>query len=139
VSGAPSRHDWPWLVRAGIKGVLEVRSEARDDEELLESLGLRYRRVALREGSAPEIEVLQEASTWVLEVIQGAGPVLIHCGEGRGRSVLFACSALLRLGLPLDAVMRMARRGQPGTAFSEDQSEMLLTYAEACRAQRGEC
>ena len=116
VSRAPNSSDWPYLVEAGVKNVLDLRAEGPDQTALARSLELTYRRFPIEEGSAPDGDSLNELSDWVVETIQQGGPVLIFCREGRGRSVMVACGALTRLGYSLQMAYEVVQRKRPSAA-----------------------
>ena len=134
VAGAPGTGDWRRIAAAGVRSVVEVRSEAADDATALAAAGLPHRRFAIDEGSAPAPAELAQIAGWIADRI-GAGPVLVHCREGRGRSVLAACAALILLGHAPAAAYDLVRKARPAAALSERQIDALTRYAAAIRAE----
>ena len=50
ISAAPREGDWPTLIEAGVKGVLDLLAEAEDNEALVTGVhGLHYLRLAIPE------------------------------------------------------------------------------------------
>jgi protein-tyrosine phosphatase len=96
---------------------------------LAQTQGLRYLRLPLDEGSAPDIDQLRLVTSWILERISGDGPVLIHCREGRGRSAMVACATLVRLGIPVFDAYQTLRRARPDVALNDAQEEALRLFA----------
>jgi len=126
VAAAPGRADWPAIEAQGVRAVLDLRAEV---DQVAPKLGLAFRHLPIVEGGAPAVEVLQEAATWVVSRIHDTGPVLIHCREGRGRSPMVACSALIALGYSAADAYDLLRRGQPGVAMSESQVAAIEALA----------
>jgi hypothetical protein len=126
VSAAPGRSDWPSIEAAGLRAVLDLRAEI---ERLVPAHRLIFRHLPIEEGGAPGVEVLQDAAGWVVTQIGEAGPVLVHCREGRGRSPMVACAALIVLGYSAADAYDLLRRGQPLVAMSESQVAAIEAFA----------
>jgi protein tyrosine phosphatase (PTP) superfamily phosphohydrolase (DUF442 family) len=131
VSKEPAAGDWPSIGEQGIRCVVDLRSETPDDESLVRSHGLHYMRVPVDEGSAPTDQELELVTDWILERIEADGPVLVHCREGRGRSPLVACAALVKLGIPPFEAYKLLQRARPDIALNADQAAMLQRFALA--------
>lgn len=91
--------EYATLVEAGVTHVLDLRSERSDDPELMESLGLEWRRVPIDDLLAPRAEQLTEIVDW-LEAAPGEDPpmVYVHCQGGLGRAPTIAIALLMRRG-----------------------------------------
>lgn len=131
VSREPEAGDWPSIGAQGIRCVVDLRSETPDGESLVRSHGLLYIRVPVDEGSAPTEQELELVTDWILERIAADGPVLVHCREGRGRSPLVACAALVKLGIPPFEAYKLLQRARPDVALNGDQADMLQRFALA--------
>ncbi len=137
IGEAPSPEDWPAIVAAGVRAVLEVRSEDGDDPALLQRLGLEYRRVDVDEGEAPPPDELDAVARWAVERMS-KGPLLVHCREGRGRSPLVAIAALAHSGFAVSAAYQVVRGARPEMELSDEQVRALKAFAlERPRAVQG--
>ncbi len=135
---APEEHEWGVLAAIGIGSVLDLRAETPDRSELVIPHGLTYRRVGIEEGEAVPPLMLQELAFWVVAEVQARKSVLIHCREGRGRSPMVACAALVQLGHPLPRAFDIVRRAQPLLSLSNSQIEALEKLTELPRASDGD-
>ena len=117
------------LARGGVNSVLDVRKEARDDEELLARHGLRLRHVPMTDRAPPTQEQLKRAVDWVMSELAQDRKVYVHCQSGVGRSVCVACAVLMRMGYGLPEAYDAVRRKRPEAVVSEKQIEALQRYA----------
>jgi uncharacterized protein (TIGR01244 family) len=123
VGGAPSRAALEELRKAGLKTVIDVRTEAegtRTEEAVVKELGLRYVAIPVTPAS------FSVADAEAVRKDQGdadAGPVLVHCVSGnrvggvfavieslKGRTPDAALAEGRRLGLHSDAMIEAVRR-----------------------------
>jgi protein-tyrosine phosphatase len=123
------------LARNGINSVLDVRKEARDDEELLARHGLRLCHVPMTDRAPPTQKQLKQAVDWVMAELANDRKVFIHCQSGVGRSVCVACAVLLRMGYNLSQAYDAVRRKRPEASISEKQVKSLQRYADSLSRQ----
>jgi protein-tyrosine phosphatase len=123
------------LARAGVTSVLDVRKEARDDEELLARHGIRLRHVPMADRAPPTKRQLKQAVEWVMGELASDRKVYIHCQSGVGRSVCVACAVLVRMGYGLPQAYEAVRRKRPEAVISEEQVEALRRYAGSLSAR----
>lgn len=90
--------EYAMLAAAGVTHVLDLRSEASDDPELMKSLGLAWRRVPIDDRVAPTSEQLAEIVDWLEPRQQDEPVVYVHCEGGLGRSPTIAIALLMRRG-----------------------------------------
>lgn len=128
VSREPGPDHWAEIHTAGVRAVVDLRSETEDNAELVHRHGFQYLRAPIDEGSAPTPQELSLVTDWILTRIAD-GPVLVHCREGRGRSPLVACAALVKLGIPPFEAYQALRRARPEVALSAEQEETLRQFA----------
>jgi protein-tyrosine phosphatase len=129
IGPAPQAGDWTRIRVAGFRVTLDLLQE--DEKGLTPDQGLEERRFPIREGYAPTAAELAEIGRWVAERIQTDGPVLVYCREGRGRSALVACAALLQLGFGLREAYQLLLRARPEAQLSEVQASRLEELALA--------
>jgi protein-tyrosine phosphatase len=124
------------LTKAGIGSVVDVRSEASDDEAALARHNLAFLHVAVDDRDAPSQEQLRTAADWTLAEIAAGRKVYIHCRSGIGRSPSVACAVLVAIGYPLADAYQIIRRQRPWAAFSESQRAALEEFERRTREQR---
>jgi uncharacterized protein (TIGR01244 family) len=123
VGGAPSRAALEELRKAGLKTVIDMRTEAegtKTEEAVARELGLRYVAIPVTPASFSVADA--DAVRKVLDDA-GAGPVLVHCASGNRVGGVFAVIESLkgktpdaalaegrRLGLHSDAMIEAVRR-----------------------------
>lgn len=117
------------MARSGVNSVLDVRKEARDDEEVLARHGLGLFHVPMTDRAPPTQKQLKQAVDWVMGELAQDRKVYVHCQSGVGRSVCVACAVLLRMGYSLPQAYDAVRRKRPEAVVSERQIESLQRYA----------
>ena len=96
--------EWPALAAQGVRAAIDLRDEAVDDDARLARLGIAHLHLPTPDHHAPTQDALERGVAFVREA---AGPVLIHCREGVGRSATLALCALVDAGdTPADALAR---------------------------------
>jgi protein tyrosine phosphatase (PTP) superfamily phosphohydrolase (DUF442 family) len=130
IAGEPGDTELAALRAAGVRAVVDLRAEAPDRGASVAAYDLRYLRLPVVEGEAPGTDELRLLTSWIVERIQSDGPVLVHCREGRGRSAMVACAALVSLGLPLFNAYQALSRARPDVALNGAQADALLAFAE---------
>lgn len=87
--------------------------------------GITVRWHPIEDHGAPTLPELVDVSGWVVTQIERGSRVVIACREGRGRSPLLACAALMHLGYSAEDAYRLVRRAQPAVALSDVQVRVL--------------
>ncbi|MGA2286186.1 MAG: dual specificity protein phosphatase, partial [Dehalococcoidia bacterium] len=123
------------LTKAGIGSVVDVRSEASDEESALARHNLAFLHVAVDDREAPSQDQLDAATNWTLAEIAAGRKVYIHCRSGIGRSPSIACAVLVAIGYPLADAYQIIRRQRPWAAFSESQRAALEEFERRRREQ----
>src|SRR3954463_4946518 len=136
IAPQPWRHEWSAIHEAGVRCVLDLRSQTQDDVQAIRSLSMTFRHAPIVDSEAPDLETLLEITDWVLDQQGSKGPVLVHCREGRGRSAMVGCAVLMRMGVPLPDAYRTVRnvRGGESVSLSEVQIDALERFAKDCIA-----
>jgi protein tyrosine phosphatase (PTP) superfamily phosphohydrolase (DUF442 family) len=133
IAPQPWRHEWTTIHEAGVRCVVDLRSQTQDDIEAIRSLAMSFRHAPIFDGEALEVDALRELTDWVLDQQASLGPVLVHCREGRGRSVMVGCAVLIRMGIPLPQAYGTLRaaRGE-SVSLSDGQVRALEQFAMHC-------
>jgi protein-tyrosine phosphatase len=133
IAPQPWRHEWQAIQEAGVRCVLDLRSQTQDDIQAIQDLAMTFRHAPIVDGEAPELATLLDITDWVLDQQGTQGPVLVHCREGRGRSAMVGCAVLIRMGVLLAEAYRAVRnaRGE-SVSLSDEQVEALELFAKYC-------
>jgi protein-tyrosine phosphatase len=123
------------LARAGVTSVLDLRKEAKDDEDLLARYSIRLCHVPMTDRAPPTQRQLKRAVEWVMRELAADRKVYIHCQSGVGRSVCVACAVLVRMGYGLPQAYEAVRRKRPEAVISGEQVEALRRYADSLSAR----
>jgi predicted protein tyrosine phosphatase len=92
----------------GIRAVVDLRAEDRDNEETLRAAGIELLHLPTPDLEPAIPEYLEKGVAFVRERIDRGEKVLIHCQHGIGRSPLLALCVLVDQGsAPLDALEHM--------------------------------
>lgn len=117
------------LVRQGVGAVIDVRSEASDDEAVLAGLGLHFLHLPVDDHRPPTQEQLQEATQWALAEIAAGRRLYVHCRSGIGRSPTIATAILIAIGYSPGEAYQAVKRRRPWATLSDDQWEALERFA----------
>ena len=121
------------LVRAAIRHVVDLRSEAGDDESTLRRYGIGLLRLPTIDARAPTQAMLREGVEWVRSRTAKNESVLIHCEYGIGRAPLLTCCVLVSAGIaPLDAIARV-KNARAQASPSPEQLAALVEWSSAWR------
>lgn len=113
------------LAEAGVTHVLDLRSEASDDPELMKSLGLSWLRVGIDDRVAPSAAQLAEIVEW-LEPADGVAPVVyVHCEGGLGRAPTIAIALLMGRGFTRAEAHRFVVTARSVAAPTPEQAAWL--------------
>jgi hypothetical protein len=128
----PTRRDREAFDALGVRSVLDLCAELPRSSLLV---GQRYLTLPVLDAEAPTAAQLDEAVRWLDEVLP-AGPVLVHCALGHGRSATVVAAWLLAHGAPGDAldVESTLRRIRSGVRLTPPQHTALDAWRRARRA-----
>jgi protein-tyrosine phosphatase len=89
----------------GIRVVVDLRAEDRDDEAALRAAGIELLHLPTPDLEASAVPMLEQGVAFIRERLDRGEKVLIHCQHGVGRSALLALCVLVDRGRdPLDAL-----------------------------------
>jgi protein-tyrosine phosphatase len=113
----------------GVRSIIDLREEDKDDSELLAQYGIRFLHLPSRDHCSPSQSQLLEGAWWVRKEMQARQKTVVHCKEGIGRSVAVACCALMLEGyIPAEAV-HLVRSKRWGFALNASQMSAIMEFA----------
>jgi protein-tyrosine phosphatase len=113
----------------GIRHVVDVRVELRDDEHVLREHGITLLHLPTVDMRAISQPMLREGVAWVRERLERGEKVFIHCQYGMGRSVLLVLCVLTAGGLsPLEA-LTLTRSKRRQMFPNKEQLEAFREFA----------
>jgi len=124
------------LARAGVGSVIDLRSEASDDEQVLAKHGLHLYHLPVADKRAPTQAQLKKVTKWALKEIAAGRKVYVHCHAGIGRSPTLATAILIAMGYPLSDAYNAVRRRRPWATLSGVQWEALEQYERSLPVRR---
>lgn len=130
VSGAIKEDHLIDIAHMGITSIVDVRSETKDNVELLNSFSIEYLNIPVLNHYSPSQEQLDDSVAWVRERFDDDKKVLIHCQEGVGRSVTLACAVLMLDGYTLEKSIKLIRSQRWGVHLNKRQYPELMLFAE---------
>ncbi len=124
----------PSSIPPGLELIVDVASEL---PALVRPGEVDYVRVSCLNRRVP---ILAEACQALRRLEQAGGPVLVHCGAGKGRSAALVAALLLRRGFAadVDTAEEILRRVKPGVRLHPAQRrfvDRLVLAAEASDSQ----
>lgn len=121
--------------RLGIRYIVDVRVEERDDEHLLREHGITLLHLPTEDMRAIRGEMLDDGVAWVTKHLERGHKVYIHCEHGVGRSALLALCVMVATGqAPLDALAQ-AKRQRWQVSPSPEQLHAFLDWVTRWREQ----
>ena len=130
VSGTLQSRHIPGLAGMGVRSIIDLREEDRDDSELLEQYGIRFLHLPTRDHFSPSQSQLLEGARWVREEMQATRRTVVHCKEGIGRSVAVVCCALMLGGYISAEAVHLVRSKRWGVALNTRQMLGLKEFAQ---------
>ena len=130
ISGTLQPRHIPGLAEMGVRSIIDLREEDRDDPELLARHDIRFLYLPTRDHFSPSQKQLVEGARWVLNEVQAQRRIVVHCTEGIGRSVAVVCCALMMGGYSLAGAVRLVRARRWGVALNARQMLGLKEFAQ---------
>ncbi|MDB5511476.1 MAG: Dual specificity protein phosphatase [Enterovirga sp.] len=122
----------------GVRAVIDLRSEDRDDEALLHRHGMTLLHLPTDDHCAVNVPRLEDGVAFAADYLDRGERVLVHCEHGIGRSATLALCILVERGLePLEALeLAKTRRAliSPSPAQFECWTRWLARHGHASRA-----
>jgi atypical dual specificity phosphatase len=132
-SGMPvTKAEFDWAKSQGISAIVTVREGPLPEEWVNGSLG--YLHLQVDDFAAPEIEDIERA----VEFIDAqAGPVMVHCAAGKGRTgVILAAYLIKKQGLAAQEAIDKIRAMRPGSIQSDVQEWAIEMYEKYLKSKK---
>lgn len=120
--------DLIWLRNQGIQLLVSL-TEDRLRRDWVDEAGLLSFHVPMIDMEAPTLDQLERSVSAINRAIEQQMGVAVHCGAGLGRTGVVLASYFVNKGLsPQNAISRV-RRLRPGSIETDEQAEVIETYA----------
>lgn len=117
----------------GVKAIVSLTGTPLNPD-VVSRLGFEYLHSHI--SGAPSVEQLDEILKVIEEKNAQSKPVLVHCGEGKGRTGTVLAAYLVYHGLGADVAIRRVREKQPGSIESLEQENAIRKFETHFRASR---
>ena len=119
------KEDIPAIKKRGVSAIVDVRSEGRDDQALIEQSGMRYLHIEVDDRRVPSKEQFDAIFKFVLPIVRAKKKVLVHCHFGHGRSPIVVIAILVELGMDVGEALQLVKQKHMDLAFTEEQEEFI--------------
>ncbi len=116
-------------LRWGVRRVVDLRAEDRDDPEHFRGHGIEVLHLPTPDMHPVEPALLWRGVHWVREGLGRGERVLVHCEYGIGRSVLLTACVLVSLGDSPCAALARIKGARTVACPAPDQLHALLAWA----------
>ena len=122
----------------GVRHVVDLRIEERDDEQVLRRHGIELLHLPTEDTCAVSPAMLEDGVRWVNERLDRGLKVYVHCEHGIGRSALLALCVLVSRGDPPLRALARAKGARRKVSPSPAQLEAFRAWLEDRRDAAGE-
>jgi protein tyrosine phosphatase (PTP) superfamily phosphohydrolase (DUF442 family) len=130
VGGAIPLRAYGRLKAMGVTAVIDLREEAKDDEEALRRLGIDLLYLPATDRFAASQDQIRQGVTWAMERIDAGGQVYTHCKHGVGRGPLMGLAILVAQGETTSSALRLLRSKRWQAAPNDRQLAALLEFEQ---------
>ncbi len=120
--------DINYLKMRSISALIGLQAERPDDERRLQSTGITYLHLPIKDGHAPELAQIQSMVDWVNQQRGMGRKVYMHCAAGVGRAPTMAIAYLVSTGLTVDEAYAQIKRKHPDTDPGPKQFAAVREY-----------
>jgi protein-tyrosine phosphatase len=122
----------------GIRHIVDVRLEHKDDEEVLRRHGMTLLHLPTEDLCAIAHEMIDHGVAWVRGHLDKGDKIYIHCQWGIGRSALLTCCVLVSMGKSPAEALLQTKTSRPIIAPSPEQLEALLSWSRLHASRLGQ-
>jgi len=128
--------DYQQFTSKGINSTLDLTSEFGETGFI--RTGQNYLCIPLLDTTAPTLEQLVEAVSWVTTHLS-KGAVFIHCALGHGRSATVVAGFLIKHEIVSDVreAVTFIKTIRPGVGLHPKQLAILVKFTELCQQKKG--
>ena len=137
VGGRISDEETAGLAHAGVGAVIDLRSEAVDEEARLRAHHTAFLHLRTDDHAGVTAPMLDAGVEFVAAELDRGRRVLVHCEHGIGRSATLALCVLVARGLAPMEALRLAKDRRERVSPSPAQYECWRAWLETWRAARG--
>ena len=131
VGSAFDKEDAPKIKQLGIDAIVDVRSEGRDDQKMLEDLGMRYIHIDVDDRYAPSRSQIRSVFEFVFPFLNQNKKIFVHCQNGYGRSPLVVISILMEKGMSVGDAIQLVSERHTDLAFTPQQEQFIEELLES--------
>lgn len=128
IGGQPRRTGFSKLVKYGITGVINMRSEYNYTLHQ-DLLNIHLLLLPTDDNEAPTIEHLHQGVIFISEQVEQGGKVYIHCWEGLGRSATMAAAYFISQGESIEEAWTYIKRRRSFVRPTKVQIERLEEFS----------
>jgi len=130
VGGAIPPRSYGRLKAMGVTAVIDLREEAKDDEEALRRLGIELLYLPATDRFAASQDRSDRGVEWAVVRIEAGGQVYAHCKHGVGRGPLMGLAILVARGETTSSALRLLRSKRWQAAPNDRQLAALLEFEQ---------
>ena len=130
VGGSVPPRAYGRLKAMGVTAVIDLREEAKDDEEALRRLGIELLYLPATDRFAASQDQLRQGVEWAVKRIEAGGQVYAHCKHGVGRGPLMGLAILVARGETSSSALRLMRAKRWQAAPNDRQLAALLEFEQ---------
>lgn len=136
VGGSVPPRAYHRLKAMGVTAVIDLREEAKDDEEALARQGIELLHLPATDRFAASQDQLRQGVEWAMERIEQGGQVYAHCKHGVGRGPLMGLAILVAQGETASSALRLLRSKRWQAAPNDRQLAALLDFEKSWTGRR---
>ena len=122
--------DLPKIKKLGVNAIIDLRTEAGDDQAAIEGMGMRYLHVFIEDRHAPTPQQMAAVMIFSLPLLRANKKIFIHCKNGFGRSPLVAISLMVERGMSASEALQQAKKRHSDMAFTQEQEKYIKGLIE---------
>lgn len=132
----PQEEDLRDLMANGLHGVVNLRLESEQSRELCQQLGLQYHYFPVRDWTCPDRRQIEEFLGIFEQSL--AGPLLVHCMGGVGRTGVFVSCYRIARGMDPAQAIRLSHTEVSWMSMNEEQMQFVVAFGRWWAEQQQE-
>ena len=111
--------------REGVEAIISLTSTPLNPEAI-NKLGFEYLHAPL--SNIPSVEQLAPIIQFIKSQQSHSHAILVHCGEGKGRTGTVLAACLVQGGMSADEAIRVIREKRPGSVQTVEQENLIREF-----------